>query len=358
MEGNANYCPLFICNHSLYTCSELHHIENIEVFFPGEYTPLRIDGFYPQNGWYKVQSPLKQHPIFNGAERKTTIPIDTVRHVTHYEQAGDIKPDESQTSYNFTPKPKYGKVYDNEEEGSYKKVSEDTFQKIKQEQKVLKGNFSWWEMDAFSWYESDDLRGRKFGSAAASLYSNRVFVSPFMSNPRESRYGLCGFAVGFKKLLQHYKQSRTDIMNIRDRALFLRIGGTLRYRFETCYVVIVCTKHDHELECYPSLYTQSDVFDHKRLLLPSGKIKREFFESQEAVNFKAKYVIKCVPQKQYSSYEAPAFAFYYPETSTTSSLKCPKEVVTEIQLDHRCNRICQKKRQVYILEMLDSLLDD
>ena len=216
---------------------------------------------------------------------------------------------------------------------------------------MIKGNLSWWEADAYSWYESDDVRGH-------SLYSKRIFISHFMSNPRESRYGHSGFVVGFKDLLKYYQQSRTDVVNSQDRAVFLRVGGTLRYWFEICYVVIVCTRHDLELECYPSLYDHSNTFDHKGFVLPSGEIKTTFFESPESIDFKLKHVIKCVPTRQYSCYEAPGFAFYYPETSTTSSLKCPPDKVTKVPINHKCDRLCQAKRQKYFDELLDSLLND
>ena len=153
-----------------------------------------------------------------------------------------------------------------------------------------------------------------FGSAAATLCAERVFVSPFMSTkPLESPYGDQGFVVSFKDLLKCYKESHSDGVNPKDQALFLRVGGTLRYCYEICYVVMVCTKHDKELECYPSLYTCSDIFDHKRLLHPSGQIVEKFYESKETMDFKIRYAIKCVPKKQYSSYETIAFAFYHPE---------------------------------------------
>ena len=323
------------------TISELHNKENIEVFFPGEYMQMTCDGTYPQNGWSKVALRLRQQPIFDGRE-KITIPIVKVRHVTHSEQARGIR----SANYSFVPKPKLGKKYDSTDEGTYKKVLENTFQKIGHDERVLEGNISWWGLDAYSWYKSEDERGQEFGSVASSLYSNRIFVSPFMSDPRESRYGSCGFVVNFRDLVTSYKESRTDIVNTEDRAVFLRVGGTLRYRFEICYIVIVCTKYDKELECYPSLYTCPEIFDHKGLLHPSGQIEEKFFASSETIDFRIRHVIKCVPDRQYSSYETPAFAFYYPQTSTTSALKCPPGKVEEVKLDHKCNRLCHTKNLI------------
>ena len=167
-----------------------------------------------------------------------------------------------------------------------------------------------------------------------------------MSTKRESRYGNYGFVVNFKDLLKCYQESRTDIATIEDRALFLRVGGTLRYCNEICYVVIVCTKHDRELQdYYPSLNSYKDIFDHKGLLLPSGQIETIFFESKETIDFKIKHPIKCVPDRQYTCYEIPAFAFYYPETSNASTLKCPLGKVEEVKIDHKCETFDYKCRK-------------
>ena len=329
------------------TISELHDKENIEVFFPGEYTQITCGGTYPQNGWSKVAEPLKRYPIFNGIE-KTIIPILKVRHVTHSEQAGDIR----RANYSFKPKPKFGK------EETYKKIAENMFQKIEHDERVIEGDLSWWGVDTHSWYHSDDVRlhSKEFASAATALRSKRIFVSPFMSKLPASPYGRCGFIVGFKDLLRYYQESRTDIANVRDRTLFLRIGGTLRYRYEICYVVIVCTKQDKELEHYPSLYTRSDIFDHKGLLHQSGQIiEDKFFTSEETIDFKIRYAIKCVPMKQYFSYETPAFTFYYPQTSTVttkSGLKCTPDKVEEIKIEeHKCNGLCHQKNERYLDEL-------
>lgn len=334
-NGNIND-HLLLCDEQSFTHSQLEYVANPEVFLPGEYTTLYN---HPHQGTIVPQ--FVKWPIFQRAkrrtERKTTVPIHMVMHATHQVQARDIK---RKTCYAFKPKPKFGK------EGTYKKFSEDVFQKTEYGERVIEGNLSWWGVDAHSWYTSGDMQGRRLGKAVFSLRSKRVFVSPFMSNPRESPYGNYEFVVNFKDLLKYYRQSRTDVTNIRDRELFLRVGGTLTYRYEICYVVIVCTKYDNELECYPSLHTCYDVFDHKGLILPSGQIKRKLFESDETIDFRIRHVIKCFPKKQYCCYETPAFAFFYPQTSTTSTLKCPISKKVEIvPTGHKCNQLCVKKLQ-------------
>lgn len=306
----------------------------------------------PRNGWENVSLQYRQSPLFNGIGRSTTIPINNLMHVTHGSEASQIR---EQSNYTFKPSPKYGKKYGSESEGSYVSVSETTFQKIQGDERVLPGKFSWWGVNTSSWYHSVDILGQQFSAATATLGTNRIFVAPFMSNPPESPYGTHGFIVGFKDLLKCYKQSRADVINIDDRAVYLRIGGTLRYRYEVCYVVIVCTKYDDELDCYPSLCSWSnDVFDHKNLVLSSGEVNMDFFESQETVDLKVEHVIKCVPKKVYSCYETAAFAFYYPEGSSDSMLQCSKDMVTEVNVSHQCKRLCQRKKEMYDLD-IDSL---
>ena len=316
----------------------------VEAFYPGEYSPTHYDGSDPENGWQKVAKPqLMKAPVYNGPEGRTSVPIHTLRHVTHIKTAPKIRPGREQTHYTFTSKAKCGKLYNSENDGSYRKFSENTFHKIEHYERVLEGNLSWWGVDAYSWYHSEEVPGKEFNLVVSTLRSNHIYVSPFMATARESRYGKWGFLANFKDLLKDYKESRTDIEDSQDRAVFLRVGGTLRYRHEICYVVIVCTKHDKELEdCYPSLHTQPNViFDHNGVFLPSGEVD---FESNHTLHFKPKYFIKSVyPQKSFS-YEEPAFAFYYPENGPASCLKCPSTNVHEVEMDHDCENFkCHMK---------------
>ena len=316
----------------LYLCSDLKYAE---AFYPGEYSPTHYDGSDPENGWQEVakfKPHLMKAPVYNELEGRTSVPIHTLRHVTHTEQAQNIRPHSGQTHYTFTSKAKCGKLYN---EGSYSKLSENTFHKIEHYEWVLEGNLSWWGVDAYSWYHSGDIHGKEFDLVASNLRSNHIYVSPFMATKRESRYGERGFLANFKELLKDYKESRTDIEDSQDWAIFLRVGGTLRYCYEICYVVIVCTKHDKELEdCYPSLHDQPNViFDHNGVFLPSGEVD---FESNHTLHFKPKYFIKSVHPQNSFSYEEPAFAFYYPENGPASCLKCPPTNVCEVKMDHDC----------------------
>jgi hypothetical protein len=145
----------------------------------------------PQNGWGKVEKEFKIAPLFSETER-IAIPIDRLCHVTHSEQVNVIQPHETETSYTFKPNPKHGKDYP---ERSSQKVAKNT-KKLECCEQVMRGDLSWWGVDTHCWYNSSE-RGQAFHLVVGNLQSERVFVTPFMSITRDSRYGDHGFVVNF-----------------------------------------------------------------------------------------------------------------------------------------------------------------
>ena len=326
---------------------ELHQIGNYEALFRGRHRKSTTVGYCtPSNGWNSVSSETlikTAPPLFNGWGEQATIPIDNLIHATHLDAAVNIIPEEYGDGYTFTPRTKSGKKYDLEDEGSYVEVRWNSFKKIPPHKCVLPGKLSWWSPDVSSWERSpDDLRRSIWKAAGDLREKHRIFPAPYLSNPPESPYGDHGFVVGFKDLLNFYQESRTDIVDDKDRAVYLRVGGTLKYRFEICHVVLVCTKFDQNLKrIYPSLSdSESDVFDHKGFILDSGEIKNSFFQSDETLDFKPEFIVKCVPKRKYFHYETSAFAFYYPEESDLS-LSCTG--VKEVYRSHKCTKQCQNK---------------
>ena len=326
-------------------CRKLGDIKNVEVFFPGSYTNETYEYRPLKNGWNYVQDPTCCNPpLFNGEGTRTTFPIEKLIHITHIQQASEIISKGEETLYTFEANPKNGKVYDYDYEGSYRKVKTGLFQKVQSDESVICGKLSWWSPEIASCYisEGSDKYRKSVWRATRRLRSRRIFLAPYLSNPRESPYGNKGYAVSFKDLLRCYLQSRKDVDD--DRVVTLRVGGTLRYRYEICYVVIICTNHDHDLKrLYPSLSSSSDLFDHKGMVQKNGQVKDIFFTSQQTIDFKPQYIIKCTPKRNYSDYETPAFAFYYPKDSDSSSMVCTESLVTESSLDHKCTRLCKKK---------------
>lgn len=316
--------------------------DTAEAFFPGEYTKLSCSGSIPKDGWLNAAKICSSNEIELPPHLSQTksIPIDNIVHTTHRDSARGIKRKGRPTEYTFEPKAKRGKsnLHDSENQGSFKKISErNSFQKIRSHERVLPGNLSWWGLDTIQWYKSDDKLGQTIGKEVKFLRDERIFVAPFMSNPAESRYGDTGLIVSFKNALQSYKDSRTDLV---DPKVCLRVAGTLRYRYEICYVVIVCTTDDKELECYPSLHNCKE-FDDKGFVHESGRIRESFYSSTETIDFKPELFIKSVPQKKYSSYETPAFPFYYPENENGLRLAINGDFVTERKVTHACKKLCK-----------------
>ena len=343
----------FIYKYQL-TCSDL--TEKDEIFYPGTFTNLKHDGSNPVNGWENIiedpenEIKRKSGPLFNGIGGRVSLPIDKLIHVTHAELTVSIECQNEcdPTNFVFKANPKNGKA----KSKSYKCNGEDSFIKIKPSEKLVNGKLSWWSPEIVSCYMSNSDGDRKsVWEAAHYLKSKRIFLAPYLSNPSESPYGNRGFIADFKSLLKCYLESRKDISvdDIDDKVVLLRVGGTLRYRHEICYVVIVCTKYDKDLkDQYPSLYGYKDLFDHKGMVLQDGQIIPTFFTSQETIYFKPQYIIKCVPSQIYSDYETPAFAFYYPEGSDCSAIVCTENLITKVIVSHEivaCIKgICKQKK--------------
>ena len=189
---------------------ELSDIKNVEVFFPGSYTNETYEYRPLKNGWKYVQDlTCRNPPLFNGERTRATIPIEKLIHVTHIQQALEITSDGEEKLYTFEASPKFGKVYDYDEEGSYRKVRSGLFQKVKSDENVISGKLSWWSPEIVSCYNSDrsDEYRKSVWRATHELKSRQIFLAPYLSNPPESRYGRIGFIAGFKDLLRCYLRS-------------------------------------------------------------------------------------------------------------------------------------------------------
>lgn len=83
--------------------------------------------------------------------------------------------------------------------------------------------------------------------------------------------------------------------------VYLKLGGTLRYKCEIAYVVIVCTSRDCKiLHNYPSI-TQSKVLDSDHLVDENGRI----CDLHQDLYFATRHV------NTYFAYETLNFAFYF-----------------------------------------------
>jgi len=122
--------------------------------------------------------------------------------------------------------------------------------------------------------------------------------------------------VSFYDLLKSYANSRQCSMS----KIHLKIGGTLRYRYEVCYVTIICTEDDLE--------TFSKFKDFKHQDQDGGVI-----DHRAVPTFSPQYVISYYSGTRKSvSWEGIAFALYFPNGDQT--LSCPTAVVEEREIKH------------------------
>lgn len=249
-------------------------------------------------------------------------PVSFLCHATHDSEAAQIQ----NVGYNlFTPRPKTGKLYG----GGYHSYGESyrctvpnpnpdifCYQPIPPTEPIFPGNYSWWglaleeQIPRPTWIPSGEL-------------------PHYLKTPPESVYGRNTFTYAFSGLLHSYAENR----GCEDTDIYLLMGGTLRYKREIGYVVIICTHNDGTIwNQYPSI-TQSEVFEVDGLVDDNGKID-DLNGGQ--LHFTTRHV------NTYRSYETLNFAFYFrPEEA---EFRCPPQPPTLVKHDY-CARFGQKCKQ-------------
>ena len=260
---------------------------------------------------------VPHHPWGATPSKDTVFPMPASRlcHATHNQQASHIA-SRGDGYYHLTPREKVGKSY---VEGgcplgeSYRCILTQTpdahtpcYRYIPDTEPVFPGYYSWWGLAldpqiSLPWIESECL-------------------PPYLKRPPESVYGGNAFESDFPDLLQSYAASRG--CGVED--IYLKVGGTLRYKREIAYVVIVCTSHDlGALNIYyPITHAPPDVFDPSGLVDDDGKV----IDMARVPYFTTCYV------NTYTSYETLNFAFYF--SSPLEDFKCPSSTVEVHPIDH------------------------
>ena len=255
----------------------------------------------------------------------TRIPISALCHVTHNAEAAFIRSSiETQQCYTFKPAAKLGKQYGDDRfplGETYRHLERRIFSKVphSQDDPIFPGYYSWWGLSTTDWY-------KERGQNLLSILTRRpdVVVAEFMALPTKSRYGNNAFTIGFSELLLSYKRSRTDIQERWH--ICLRVGGTLRYKYEICYVVLVCLQQDHSFDDLNTIDGQ-DIINHNGLV-QRGKV----VDYRQIPEFKAKYIVSSMNYQNFS-WEQVVFALYYP--SEEFELCCNKDDVTEEHIEHK-----------------------
>ena len=244
------------------------------------------------------------------------LPLSVSRlcHTTHREQADTIEAN----MFRFTPNPKYGKTYDLNAgqplgesyfcvQSAIPEPDRKCYERIPpigelSPGKLFPGHYSWWGL----------VPGVRLRLDNPPLY---------LKSPPESMYGGHSFTIGFADLLESYHSSR----GCTKSGICLKIGGTLRYKREIGYVVIVCTtnKRDREtLEKYdPITKAPFAIFDPNGLVNDDGIV----VDLDAEPTFTTRYV------NASDSYETLSFAFFFPESQ---DFRCSEDTIERQPIKH------------------------
>ena len=191
--------------------------------------------------------PRNEHVPYQNVE----VTVEKLCHITHDEEYKEITKD---TKYVFKPRQKFGKVgYRNhfrEQVGkSYVRCDvpsalppnyQTDYRCVREDEEILPGYYIWWSID-HSCIPTMDLTK----TIRSGYYSSEPFQTPI-----KSHYGNHKITCNIRELLQCYQNAYGSPLP----RIEFRCGGTLRYRNEICYVVIVCAVHpdsEHSLSNFP-----------------------------------------------------------------------------------------------------------
>ncbi len=278
-----------------------------EVLFPNE--------FISRNPW---DDPANQTASFPNdplllSLSSATIPIEKLVHITHPLEADGIKRD-GHLSCTFIPKMKNGK-YDKDKIGhgeTYKCTGDDTYEKISNAHSVFPGYLSWWGIDVRDWYREEDCELFK----RVSKFSQNVYVAGYLAATPQSRYGNVAFSIKLPDILKDYQKARES-----DQMVCLKVGGTLRYQNEICYVVIVCLKDDVALTDMPNI--AGPKFESNGLVDGNGLV----INYDKTPKFNAANIITSDYNERppvFYGWEQLVFAFYFLEEKSLKSKKVTK----------------------------------
>ena len=166
----------------------------------------------------------------------------------------------------------------------------------------------------------------------------QVYPPNYLKVNPGSRYGNCAFVCKFEDLVNAYANAR----KVKVGNVCIRKGGTLRYDFEICYVLIVCSnsgEDKRELDDFEPLDREPYPFSANGFIGHNGKV----VNPAAVPTFHARYNISwskhfSEEEPEYYSYENVAFAFYFPHKGSFMKVK----EYTKCDVDHRqefCNKL-------------------
>lgn len=197
---------------------------------------------------------------------------------------------------------------------------------IKPSEDLLPGCYSWWSICIAR--QDMPKRASKFAVSA-----------PF-SNPPGSPYGSRAIYASIKYVFESYQASLPKDPSGKLPKIQLRNGGTLRYRYEVCYVIIVCAENESTLQLgeYP--------------LWEEGENKIRFNGRTGAVSWVNSITVTfgngmTNKEGKYYSWDQFAFAFHYPDEN--HCMICPTMRFHNMKIEHN-----KKIREYKIFKCLKS----
>ena len=258
------------------------------------------------------------------------VPIECLTHVTHSKEASEIRQD---GHFEFKARKKFGKTreWDGRSCGDSFRPSQESvgYFQITDEDAVFPGYYSWWSVHLGHTSLPHDIQGVLDRIKEEQLL--KTFVPDYLNVNPHSRYGNHAFVCTFEHLLTAYANAR----NIGIGNICIRKGGTLRYKSEVCYVLIICTnngKDRRELADFDPLQLKSPEFQTNGLIRADGSIRNPAavatFNPRCIISW-AKHIFKpkSADPDRYS-YENVAFAFYFPQEQSFMKVdRCTESVV-------------------------------
>ena len=311
----------------------LHDVKTYyEVLFQNDFNPCHPWGDAPLQWQFRHYNELLN----------ITVPLHTLVHVTHNTEAQEIR---REFMFQFQAKQKVGKRL-SLAGGTFRVDAQEmcfdpnmeVYTPIPDTEPVFPGYYSWWGIDCSvipdcAFFTSP----HKIATALERLNQEgiRAYVPGYLKEDPESIYGNNAFSCNFRDLLKVYAASRHyDVRNI-----CIRKGGTLRYRKEICYVLIICIDQDEEeLSAYEVLQEEHQ-FQGKfhGLTTTNGSL----LDYKTTPTFNPEYIITWANRCSDYSYETVAFAFYFP--SEAGVLAINRRFCSEKEIMHKEER-CIKKR--------------